>query len=79
MITLEGHHPKDAIAALEAGRALEGTTLDIGVLRAKAYLEAGQPAEAQREYARVLSHREVDPFSNALPLAQLGLARSAAR
>jgi len=76
VVALADHRPKDAIAALEASRAFERTTLDIGLLRAKAYMDAGQPAEAEREYAGVLSHREVDPFSDALPLAQIGLARA---
>lgn len=73
---LMGHRPGEAVAALEPARAFEGTTLDIGVLRARALLEAGQAAEAEREYLRVLAHPEVDPFSDALPLAQLGLARA---
>jgi DNA-binding winged helix-turn-helix (wHTH) protein/tetratricopeptide (TPR) repeat protein len=75
-VALSTHRPADAVAALEPARAFEGTTLDIGVLRARALREQGQAEQAKRQIAAVLAHPEVDPFSDALPLAKRELART---
>jgi tetratricopeptide (TPR) repeat protein len=45
-------------------------------LRGEAHLGAGAYAEAAQEFRAVLQHRGADPFSPAVPLAQLGLARA---
>jgi serine/threonine protein kinase/tetratricopeptide (TPR) repeat protein len=47
--------------------------------RGVARLRSGAPDEAAREFRAVLANRGADPFSPALPLAQLGLARALGR
>ena len=48
-------------------------------LRGEALLRAGSPADALAEFQSVVDHRGADPFSPAIPLAYLGLARAQAR
>jgi tetratricopeptide (TPR) repeat protein len=76
VIALNGHNPKEAIAALEGSRAFESSTLDLAALRAKAYLDAGRLADAEAEFQKVLAHPEIDPVSSAIPVAKLGLAQT---
>jgi len=76
VLALKAHNPKDAIAALEGTRAFESSTLDLTVLRARAYLDAGKLADAEAEFRKVLAHPEIDPVSTAMPVAKLGLERT---
>ena len=46
------------------------------LLRGQAQLRAGAFSEAVSEFQSVLQHRGADPFSPAIPLARLGLARA---
>jgi DNA-binding winged helix-turn-helix (wHTH) protein/tetratricopeptide (TPR) repeat protein len=75
-LALNAHNPKDAIGALEGSRAFESSTLDVTVLRARAYLDAGRLADAEAEFRKVLAHPEIDPVSSATPVAKLGLQRT---
>jgi predicted Zn-dependent protease len=75
VLALNAHHPQDAISALEASRPFESSTLDLTVLRARAYLDAGKLPEAEAEFQKILAHPEIDPVSSALPVAKLGLAQ----
>jgi tetratricopeptide (TPR) repeat protein/predicted Ser/Thr protein kinase len=81
-IALGARQPAEALAALEAAKPTElGTVAGLVplYLRAEAFAQRGDLAEAIREYQRVLSNRGVDPFTPVLPLAQLGIARAQAR
>jgi DNA-binding winged helix-turn-helix (wHTH) protein/tetratricopeptide (TPR) repeat protein len=68
--------PRDAIAALERTRPLDGRDPLTVMLRADAYRAAGDYALAIKEYHRIVDY----PFQNLdteeLPLSWLGLARS---
>jgi eukaryotic-like serine/threonine-protein kinase len=73
--------PEAAVEHLRAAAPLERGTVAALVpayLRGAAYLGRGGPAEAAREFRKVLQHRGVDPFSPFYPAAQLGLARALA-
>jgi DNA-binding winged helix-turn-helix (wHTH) protein/tetratricopeptide (TPR) repeat protein len=72
------HRPKVAIAALEISRSLEGRDLGHQALRADAYLAAGDPADAEKEFRRIISRRLLDPVAIEVPLSWLGLARALA-
>lgn len=76
IIALATHQPKDAIAALERSRPLEGRTPFLRMLRADAFLADGKPALAETSYRQVvdgfLHHADVEE----LPLSWLGLARA---
>jgi predicted Zn-dependent protease len=48
-------------------------------LRGMAYLQLQKPSEASAQFHRILDHRGEGPLSMIYPLAQLGLARSAAQ
>ena len=76
VLALEAHNPKDAIAVLEGSRAFESTTLDLTVLRARAYLDSGRLADAEAEFRKALAHPEIDPEASATPVAKLGLERT---
>jgi eukaryotic-like serine/threonine-protein kinase len=45
-------------------------------VRGVSYLQVHSPAEAQREFQKIVDHRAVDAASTLYPLAELGLARS---
>jgi serine/threonine protein kinase/tetratricopeptide (TPR) repeat protein len=69
-----------SVELLETTRAYEPVAeLLSRYLRAQAYLKDNKPAEAEREYQEILNHRGEAPLSVLYPLAQLGLARVAAK
>jgi DNA-binding winged helix-turn-helix (wHTH) protein/tetratricopeptide (TPR) repeat protein len=73
------HKPYDAIAALEKTKPLDGRDPITPMMRAGAYLAAGENALAEKQY-----HEVVDsPIQNAdtveLPLSWLGLSRALAK
>jgi hypothetical protein len=87
LYSLDAHEPAAAIHALQRAARYDlapGGTGFIGwfgglypiYVRGVAYLDAGRPAEAIREFQRILQHRSivlVDPMG---ALARLQLARS---
>ena len=78
-LSLSGNEGDKAVAALEPTRLLERSwlfNLLPPYLRALGSMAAGRPAEADAEFERVESMRQVQPFSPVLPLARLGLARA---
>jgi DNA-binding winged helix-turn-helix (wHTH) protein/tetratricopeptide (TPR) repeat protein len=79
VVALQAHKPNEAIAALEGSRVFESSTLDLTVLRGRAYLDAGRLGEAEAEFRKVLAHPEIDPVSSAVPVAKLGLGRTLER
>ena len=77
-IALANHHPQQAVALLEAARPLDDRDLDIHKFRGDAYLAAGQPSLAEKEYRAVIAHHEISPELGDYPLSWLGLARALA-
>ena len=72
----------EAVAALRPAAGYERgivAALLPACVRGIAELQAGNPGAAAREFRSVLESRGADPFSAALPAAELGLARALAR
>ena len=65
-----------ALELLEPARAYDSTSRTILFLRAQAYLAAKRPADAEREFERVIALRSENPSDPYASLAQLGLARA---
>jgi DNA-binding winged helix-turn-helix (wHTH) protein/tetratricopeptide (TPR) repeat protein len=78
IISLATHKPKDAINALERARPLEGRDPVISMLRGDAYLAAGQPAQAEAAYRKVIEGPDQEPEAEEVPLSWLGLGRALA-
>ncbi|SNS42682.1 DNA-binding winged helix-turn-helix (wHTH) domain-containing protein [Granulicella rosea] len=76
VIALATHRPKDAIDALERARPLEGRDPVISLLRGDAYLAAGQPAQAETAYRKVVDGPDQQPEAEEIPLSWLGLGRA---
>jgi len=70
------HRPAEAAALLETTRAFDGRDLDVWKLRGDAYLAAGQPAMAEKEYRYATEHPYLDFTGIDVSLSWLGLARS---
>jgi DNA-binding winged helix-turn-helix (wHTH) protein/tetratricopeptide (TPR) repeat protein len=70
------HKPAEAAALLETTRAFDGRNLDVWKLRGDAYLAAGQPAMAEKEYRYATAHPYLDSTGIDVSLSWLGLARS---
>jgi len=71
--------PEKAIEALRPALPYEMRDFHIPSLLGAAYLAAGMPAQAEREYRRILDNPGIDPLSLQYPLAHLGLARALAK
>jgi tetratricopeptide (TPR) repeat protein len=76
VLALRHGKPLEALAALELSRPYELRDYKILSLRARAYMLAGQPENAIREYNKILANPGIDPTSVLYPLAYIGLARS---
>ncbi len=76
IISLLSHKPKDAIDDLERVRPLEGRDPVISMMRGDAYLAAGQPAQAEAAYRKVVEGPDVEPEAEEIPLSWLGLGRA---
>jgi DNA-binding winged helix-turn-helix (wHTH) protein/tetratricopeptide (TPR) repeat protein len=77
-MAMKNKRPEDAVAILEPTHLLDARGLDLPSRRGNAYLAAGQPGMAEKEYRYVLAHQQLDPTSYYFPLAWLGLGRSLA-
>ena len=75
-IAMAEHKPADAAALLETTRVFDKSGSYFPWLRGNAYLAAGQPALAEKEYRSAVTHPEFDPVSPFISLSWLGLARS---
>jgi predicted Zn-dependent protease len=75
-IAMQQHRPKDAAAILERANQLEAISLAIPRFRGEAYLAAGQPGLAEKNFRMVVTHPGIDPASPAIPLSWLGLGRA---
>jgi DNA-binding winged helix-turn-helix (wHTH) protein/tetratricopeptide (TPR) repeat protein len=77
-IALAAHRPKDAIAALERIRPLEGRTPFITLQRANAYLANGEPELAEKSYRSIVEGPLQSEETVEIPLSWLGLGRALA-
>ena len=77
-ILLARGKPGEAVEALRRGVPYDFRSFDLSAMRGRAYFAAGRIAEAEAEYRKILSHAAVEPLSENLPLAHLGLARALA-
>ncbi len=77
-IAMAEHRPKDAAADLEPARPLDHVGRVLPWLRGRAYLAAGQPNQAEKEFRGVVDHPEYDPASFGIPLSWLGLGEALA-
>jgi tetratricopeptide (TPR) repeat protein len=77
-IAMVEHKPAEAAALLETARLFDKTNIVIPWQRGNAYLAAGQPAAAERDFRQVVTHPEIDPTSCAISLSWLGLGRALA-
>jgi DNA-binding winged helix-turn-helix (wHTH) protein/tetratricopeptide (TPR) repeat protein len=75
-IAMAEHKPAEAAALLETARRFDTGGRYLPWLRGNAYLAAGQPALAEKDYRSVIAHPEFDPVSPYISLSWLGLARS---
>jgi DNA-binding winged helix-turn-helix (wHTH) protein/tetratricopeptide (TPR) repeat protein len=75
-IAMAEHRPAEAAAMLETARPFDTGGRYLPWLRGNAYLAAGQPALAEKDYRSVVTHPEFDPTSPYISLSWLGLARS---
>jgi DNA-binding winged helix-turn-helix (wHTH) protein/tetratricopeptide (TPR) repeat protein len=75
-LALQRGKPDEAIAALEAARPYELSSLDVPATRAAAYLKLGRPDLAALAYKEILQNPGADSTSVLHPLAHLGLARA---
>ena len=78
MIAMASRKPKDAVAALERTRPLDGRNQITTLLRADAYLAAGEPALAEKSYRWIIQGPFLNSESGEFPLSWLGLARALA-
>jgi len=78
MAALAQHKPADAITALEQSRPLEGRDPLLPMIRANAYLAAGDFNLAEKEYQQILAQPLKNPGAAEIPLAWLGLGRALA-
>jgi eukaryotic-like serine/threonine-protein kinase len=78
IIALAMHKPKDALAALERARPLDGRSPVLPMLRGDAYLAAGDPGLAEKSYRRVVEGSFKNPDEEELPLSWLGVGRALA-
>jgi eukaryotic-like serine/threonine-protein kinase len=78
-VAMNRRDPATAIQALEVSRPYdlnEFMLLSPAYYRGLAYLQSKRPADATKEFQRVLDHRVMAPESPYIPLAQLELGRA---
>ena len=68
---MAAHKPREAIAVLERSRPLEGRDFGHQMLRADAYLAAGEAHLAENEYRGIISQRKIYPVALEVPLSWL--------
>jgi len=75
-IASANHKPEEASALLEPTHQFDSKSLDLPMRRGLAYLAAGQPIPAERNFRYILTHQYLDPTSSFFPLAWLQLGRT---
>jgi len=77
-ISLSRNKPAEAVEALRRGLPYDMRSFELPAMRGRAYLADKQYARAEAEFRKIVNHPTVDPLSEDLPLAHLGLARALA-
>ena len=77
-ILLSRNQPTEAVEALRRALPYDMRSFDLPAMRGRAYLADKRYAEAEAEFRKIVDHPTVDPLSEDLPLAHLGLARALA-
>ena len=77
-ILLSRSKPAEAVEALRRSLPYDMRSFDLPAMRGRAYLADKQYAQAEAEFRKIVNHPTVDPLSEDLPLAHLGLARALA-
>jgi eukaryotic-like serine/threonine-protein kinase len=77
-IDLARHKPDAAIADLTRAVPLNFRGTEIMAMRGTAYLQAKQPVLAAEQFQMIIDHSFIDPMSQNIALAHLGLARAEA-
>ena len=75
-IAMAEHKPGEAAALLESTRPFDKVGRFLPWLRGSAYMAAGQPAAAEKDFRSVVDHPEYDPTSPYISLSWLGLGRA---
>jgi DNA-binding winged helix-turn-helix (wHTH) protein/tetratricopeptide (TPR) repeat protein len=78
IVSMAAHKPREAIAALERTRPLDGRDPITPMMRGDAYLAAGENSLAEKEYHLVVDSPIANCDTVELPLSWLGLARALA-
>ncbi len=77
-IALANHKPNDAVTLLEPTHQFDSKGIDLPMRRGLAYLAAGQPAMAEKDFRYILANQRLDPTSSFYPLVWLQLGRTLA-
>jgi predicted Zn-dependent protease len=78
VIAMANGKPKEAAEWMEKSRPLDGRDLDMARVRGDAYLAAGDPGTAEKEYRSAIARRYVSPKLGDYPRSWLGLGRALA-
>jgi DNA-binding winged helix-turn-helix (wHTH) protein/tetratricopeptide (TPR) repeat protein len=76
LAAMAAHKPREAIAALERARPLDGRDPITPMMRANAYLAAGENVLAEKQFRQIVESPIQNADSVELPLSWLGLARA---
>lgn len=79
VLLLSAHKPQEAIEALRPALPYDLRNFEVPYLRGMAYLQVRQPAEAEREFRKIIDHRGIDPLSHLYAMAHLQIARALAQ
>jgi DNA-binding winged helix-turn-helix (wHTH) protein/predicted Zn-dependent protease len=77
-IALDNHKPNEAVVLLKPTHQLDSKGIDIPMRRGLAYLAAGQPTFAEKDFRYILANQRLDPTSTFYPLSWFELGRALA-
>jgi eukaryotic-like serine/threonine-protein kinase len=77
-IAMTQHKPAEAAALLETTKPFDKVSIVIAWNRGEAYLAAGQPVAAEKNFRSVIDLARYDPPSFSIPLSWLGLGEALA-
>ena len=75
-IALANRKPNDAVTLLEPTHQFDSKGLDLPMRRGLAYLAAGKPTFAEKDFRYILANQRLDPTSSFYPLAWLQHGRA---
>src|SRR5690242_14252084 len=76
LIALKRGKAREALELLKTAEPYDGNELGVHYTRGYAYLAAGEPQPALREFEFILGRKDMEPFALMWVLAKLGAARS---